>query len=258
MIDRLVDFNCDSQLKIAITGDSIVKGVGDDQRHTGGYVKRLINRFSNGTFANLGVPGSFSGALYRSYRRLLASPIVGPTKQKLSAADQIVIDIGRNDYFLEKPAAQTVRNIKRLSSFLRNYVRKESGIAPLVTIATLLPTTRDFQREFIDEVNQMLLVSGLPTYLRFDLIDPLNISDDGIHPTPDGYKFIADVYENYLRGESDRRMSDQRPDSDKDGIYDLFEVRRFGTDAANADTDGDGKSDGKEVFVLSTNPLAAD
>lgn len=257
-IDRLVDFNCDQRLKVSITGDSIVKGVGDDEKHTGGYVKRLINRFKAGTFGNLGVGGTYSGTLYRSYRRLLASAVVGPTKNKLNFADHIVIDVGRNDYFLEEPAAKTVRNIDRLQSLLRNYVRKQSGVTPLVTIVTLLPTTRDYQREFIDDVNRILLASDLPVYLRLDQIDPLTISEDGIHPSPEGYKLIADIFEDYLRDMANQRMISLRNDLDQDDVFDLFETRLFNTDPSLADTDQDGKSDGLELFTTHSDPLVAD
>lgn len=36
-------------------------------------------------------------------------------------------------------------------------------------------------------------------------------------------------------------------DSDKDGLSDWYEINVYRTDPKNADTDGDGKSDGKEI-----------
>ena len=46
-------------------------------------------------------------------------------------------------------------------------------------------------------------------------------------------------------------------DSDGDGLYDEDEQYIYGTDAFAYDTDGDGSSDGEEVFY-GTDPLAAD
>ncbi len=46
-------------------------------------------------------------------------------------------------------------------------------------------------------------------------------------------------------------------DTDSDGIIDVDEAR-YGTDTLNWDTDGDELSDGDEVLIWKTNPLAAD
>jgi hypothetical protein len=45
-----------------------------------------------------------------------------------------------------------------------------------------------------------------------------------------------------------------RPDSDDDGLYDDDELNVYGTDPWAWDTDGDGSSDGEEVYY-GTNPL---
>lgn len=47
-------------------------------------------------------------------------------------------------------------------------------------------------------------------------------------------------------------------DSDGDGLTDGMEVRRFKTDPLTKDTDGDGLSDGDEVKIYGTNPLDDD
>jgi outer membrane protein OmpA-like peptidoglycan-associated protein/opacity protein-like surface antigen len=48
------------------------------------------------------------------------------------------------------------------------------------------------------------------------------------------------------------------PDTDKDGLSDFDEVRKFKTDPLNPDTDYDGLKDGVEVFSYKTNPTLRD
>ena len=49
-------------------------------------------------------------------------------------------------------------------------------------------------------------------------------------------------------------MKRLRPDSDFDGIPNIFESR-YGTDPLIPDSDNDGKLDGYEVFESKTDPL---
>jgi len=49
-IGELIDYNCDGEHRIAITGDSIAYGItgqheGEDDNYSGGYVERLAERF---------------------------------------------------------------------------------------------------------------------------------------------------------------------------------------------------------------------
>ena len=48
------------------------------------------------------------------------------------------------------------------------------------------------------------------------------------------------------------------PDTDNDGIPDMFETDLFHTDPNHPDTDGDGLPDGYEVYTLGTDPLKQD
>ncbi len=56
---------------------------------------------------------------------------------------------------------------------------------------------------------------------------------------------------------NDKILFGEAVDSDKDGLDDVRE-KELGTDPYNADTDGDGLSDGDEVIIWKTNPLNAD
>lgn len=56
---------------------------------------------------------------------------------------------------------------------------------------------------------------------------------------------------------NDKILFGEVVDSDKDGLDDVRE-KELGTDPYNADTDGDGLSDGDEVIIWKTNPLNPD
>ena len=258
-IEGLIDFDCDQKLKIAFTGDSIVAGVGDIKSETGGgYVERITTDLPDASVQNLGVPGITSGQLFRAFKKNLAKTPPGPTRLKSEDADYYIVDVGRNDYWSKTPPAMTVRNIKRLIKLLKTELIAVDGSGPLFAVATLLPTRRGFQRPFIDAVNSELLKlrgSSLPTYVQFNAIDVALISSDGLHPTSAGYDAMAPIVLKYIKRNAQSQARKLRPDTDNDGVYDLFETKRFGTDPKNADTDGDGKSDGEELFTLFTDPL---
>ena len=186
---------------------------------------------------------------------------MGTTKRKLANSDYLLIDVGRNDYFLQQEPGITVRNIVRLVRYLRNYLRKTAEADPVVAVATLLPTNRAYQKPFIDEVNRLLLKfrgPSLPVYLRFDGISNNLLGADGLHPTSAGYEAMTSVAAGFLDSTAQELAKRKREDRDNDGIYDRFETVRFHTSIKRADTDGDGLLDGAELFQYKTNPLSAD
>lgn len=263
---RMVDFNCDQQYKVAVVGDSIVRGVdGDNPDHfnegDGGYVARLQAQ-TGYTFANIGVKGIRSDQLLRDFRRNIDKRL---TSRLLRQADIVIIDVGRNDFWnspLEQITLPTVRNIKRIVSFLkRKYRERDSGVVPYFMVATLIPTTRTNIREldlqlFVDDLNDNLRrfkSHGLPVELLFDeAFDTSILGVDQLHPNPAGYQRIADYIEHDLRNRVNKILRKQRKDLDRDGIYDMFE-QWFQMDPTNPDTNGDGILDGKEVFSPNQN-----
>src|SRR4051812_23987842 len=70
LVSGLVDNNCDQTVKVAVLGDSIVRGVGEivNGRY-GGYVYRLQARFTDADFINLGISGQTSHELYARLAR---------------------------------------------------------------------------------------------------------------------------------------------------------------------------------------------
>ena len=261
-IHGLVDMNCDRVLKIAVTGDSIVRGRGDPKitGSTGGYVRILSSSYRDAIVENLGVAGTTSRSLYRAF--LANTPRQRKTWEKIKDADYFMIEVGTNDFWDGDPPAKTIRNIGRIEQYLKTYSKKNFGSAPLVFSSTLPPTSRGFQAPFIASVNELLL---LPVYkeklnvlVSFDQLSTEILSADGLHPNLIGYRQMARIVAQVLRGPVQTQAILSRPDRDGDGVYDEFETIKFGTSLQEYDSDHDALSDGEELFEFGTDPLKAD
>ncbi len=262
LIGGQVDYNCDEMHRVVVIGDSIVKGIGDQDNHNrGGYVLRLQKKFKKSVFVNLGKPGYSTDRLYSEIKSKLTKRGNNYIKTGLKGADIIFVDAGRNDFFEEIEPGMTVRNLERIVGLLKENFIDNNEIVPIIKVATLLPTTRGFQRSFISDVNTLLLQfssDNLPVRLFFNLFNEDVLSNDGIHPYSKGYKTIANYLSKVLKGSLKEESLKNRADDDNDGIYDIFEREKFGTSPKKADTDEDGFVDGEEVFNLGTDPLVPD
>ncbi len=262
LIRKIPDFNCDKKLTISVLGDSLVYGIGDtDNNNRGGYVLRTAKRLRFARVLNLGVSGMRAVELLPGLKREFRHP--GSSKQvaALRESDIVVLDLGRNDRWLFGAPAATYRNLREIRSVIEKNVKKLKGASPLVVTAVMMLPNRGSQGPWMKELDRLILKGSTlhaPADLRFDLVDKHLLQPGGIHPTSKGYAAISQVLVTYITKKLPKRMKKLRPDADKDGVYDLFEKARFGTDPANRDTDGDGKSDGKEIFSLRSDPLAAD
>ncbi len=255
LIDGMVDFNCDGQIRIGITGDSIVKGVGDEKGL--GYPGRLAKKILSAAFENIGVSGTTPRRLRRLFIRNLPKGKV--TTEKSSDLDYLIIEVGTNSYWDEEPASLTVRDIKRLKKTLEEKLEEMFSVAPLIFVSTLPPVRRDYQQPFIDQVNQLLLKKKkkLNVRIRFDKLPVNIISDDNLHPNAKGYARITKIVKRKVLKLFPKKASSLRSDLDNDNLYDEVEPARFGTDPTLTDTDGDSVSDGDEIFVFETDPLTA-
>jgi len=104
-----------------------------------------------------------------------------------------------------------------------------------------LVTAHNRGRVFIQARNEGLLAS-----IQIDVLIPNDADGDG----------LSDEYEQ-ANGLNPNDPSDAGQDNDGDGLTNLNEFE-LGTNVNNADTDGDGLSDGEEVNSTSTNALFAD
>jgi lysophospholipase L1-like esterase len=250
LVEGLPDYNCDGKAAIVVLGDSLVSGVGDTKNgNQGGYVLRTQTRFPGASVVNQGVPGLRTETLLKNLRRAFANITTSKLGQDLLAADLVVLDLGRNDRWSFGPPAATLRNLKRLRQSIQSSVPRNGGVAPLVVTAVLMSPNRGSQSPWVKELDALIEKSHSTEYpadLRFDLVSKRLLQPDNIHPTSKGYAAMAKVFISYLLNNYPDHVAILREDLDNDGLYDMFEASKFGTDPTNPDTDGDGIKDGKD------------
>lgn len=256
------DYNCDGRVKITFLGDSLVFGIGDTKNgNKGGYVLRVTSKLPNVEIASHGVAGQRTKELLNLLRDTFDKNKKPEIREDLLDADVVILDLGRNDRWLFGRPSDAYRNIKRATTKILTEVEAVTGIPPLVVKAVIMLPNRGSQGPWVKELDKLIFKSNSPGYpadLRFDLVSKRLLSSDQIHPTSKGYDALAKAFLTYAKDKLPKKMAALRPDSDDDGIEDLFESSKFGTNPSLADSDGDLRSDGDEIFLSFTNPLVAD
>ncbi len=249
-VGRLADFNCDGKAVVVVIGDSLVFGVGDTKNNNqGGYVLRAQERLPLVDFVNQGVPGLRTLPMITRIRKAFDKGAESPLASKLLEADLVVLDVGRNDRWLFGLPEATLRNIKRARQMITSKVVEQGATAPLVVTSVLMYPNRGSQGPWVKELDELILQSDSDEYpadLRFDQVSKRLLSPDNVHPTSKGYTAMAEVFIKYLLDDYKEHATRLRTDADNDGLYDLFERSKFGTDPTNPDTDGDGIKDGQD------------
>ncbi len=250
-VAKLPDFNCDGEARVVVLGDSLAFGFGDTVNdNRGGYVLRAQRAFPDATFSNFGVQGLQTLDLILDIERAFDGRGDSELANALVKADAVVLDVGRNDRWLFGLPAATNRNLKRASALIKKHVTKVTDTSPLVITAVIMYPNRGSQGPWVKELDALILKSSTtanPADLRFDLVSKRLLSGDQVHPTSKGYQAITAVFVKYLKKNYPKYAALLRPDADEDGLYDVFESSKFGTDPTNSDTDGDGIPDGKEA-----------
>jgi lysophospholipase L1-like esterase len=253
-VGRIPDFNCDSSANIVVIGDSLVYGYGDTTNgNRGGYVLRAQARLPEATVHNFGILGLKTREMLTNLEQAFKGTGDASLAEALVKADIVVLDVGRNDRWLFGLPSAALRNLKRARSLITTKVSALTGSSPLVVMAVMMYPNRGSQGPWMKELDELILKSNTPTTpadLRFDLVSKRLLSSDQIHPTPKGYKAISDVFVKYILRSYPRHTKELRVDTDRDGLYDIFEESRFGTDPTNPDTDGDGILDGDETNIV--------
>ncbi len=251
-VGRIADFNCDGLATVVVIGDSLVYGFGDSTNNNrGGYVLRAQARLPEATIHNFGILGLKTREMLTNLDRAFRGTGDASLADALVRADLVVLDVGRNDRWLFGLPSAALRNLKRAGSLIRTKVAALTGASPLVVTAVMMYPNRGSQGPWMKELDALILKSHsteTPADLRFDLVSKRLLSADQIHPTPKGYKALADVFVKYILRRYPRHAKELRADADKDGLYDIFEPSRFGTDPTKPDTDGDGILDGDERY----------
>lgn len=261
-ISGIPDFNCDGEIVVSVIGDSLVYGTGDTKNNgKGGYVLRAAKKLPNVTFDNLGIAGLHTATLASIINKAFSSSKFSNFKKSLLKADYVILDLGRNDRWDFGEPATTLARLKAIRTSIRKKVASEGNVTPYVVLSVLMLPNRGSQGPWVKVLDKLILDSDSnanPADLRFDLVSKRLLSTDQIHPTSKGYDALSRQFTKYLTNVMTDRVLLQRKDEDDDGIFDTFETSKFGTDSTKKDTDGDGKSDGFEVFTSETNPLVAD
>ena len=272
-IGGYLDFNCDGVLKIAALGDSIVSGRGDTENgERGGYVLRLQQALTKKKLAaqilGAGFPGIGTGDLIARMKQEQAGARRKPITKALRDADLVVIDIGRNDWWLDAAPSLVARNVKRIAR-LAEQMGGVPGMPPVVVIAKLIPNERldrrnnVTQQAYVGYVNAALTrlnQARYPVAVPFDRMPPFGSLQDpprpdaGVHPTSAGYQMLTGLLLEFLQTNAQELMETRRPDEDKDNVFNLCETRTFRTNPLNPDSDGDTYSDGEEVYILFSDP----
>lgn len=244
---KVPDLNGDCRVTVSVLGDSFVEGVGDNI--AGGYVSRIQKKMPNIVFNQLGKRGLEAVGLLRKLRREIGSAS-SSWWQGLENSDVIFIDIGRNDRWLFGKPQSTARLIWRIRELIRREVELRDGHSPLVVIGLLMLPNRGSQGPWVKELNRVLLsrhTKANPANLRFDLVSKTLLTDDNLHPSPDGHESLSSTLRRYIRKYGGRYSRHLFIDSDGDGLADSAEETRWATDPLNPDTDGDSQWDGEQL-----------
>lgn len=247
------DFNCDGQFVVSVVGDSLVYGTEDTENHgKGGYVLRAEELLKGATVNSFGYPGITTDALRTKIERTFKRKRNRRLAEGLIVSDLIILDVGRNDEWSQS-YTETASALKKLRVEIEDRVIKETGSKPLVVTAVLMVTRTLKKAAWISQLNRYISGSNsrtAPSDLRFDSVPYQYCGSDRIHPTSKGYEKLAQVLVKYVAVSYPVHVKALRKDRDEDGLYDIFERSRFGTDLNNPDTDGDGVSDGDDSSPL--------
>jgi len=246
---KLLDLNGDCKVVGVVVGDSFSAGVGDNPQD-GGFVMRAGRLLPKIELLRMGFQGLETLDLLQKIDKELNADSTTPFKRALERADFVVLDLGRNDRWNFGEPEASARNMWRIQKVLRRKISQLSGVPPVIVTSILMLPNRGSQGPWVAKFNEIVAShtsSRFPADLRFDLVSKRLIGSDQLHPAPEGHAALADVLVHYIRKALPFYLGSGFVDEDGDWLYDGIELEKWGTDADNFDTDGDGIGDGIEV-----------
>lgn len=242
-VEAFPDFYCNGDAyRVAFFGDSITVGAKWDYSNMSngskGYVGRFAKHHPSMIIENHGNGGEDTNQGKRRLSSLL--------RNRIGRYRIIHISEGVNDYYnFPRSAAKT-------KSSLISMVRIVSNAGAVPVLSNLAPNRRRGQSGFVASVNRLL--NGVADVDFYSLGSSVPSAKDGLHPNGPGYDRMFEVANQQIWNKARSR----RPkDTDGDGVYDFVEQQR-GLNLYSPDSDGDGASDGEELYVYGTNPFSSD
>jgi lysophospholipase L1-like esterase len=190
-------------MKIGVWGDSITYGEGD--KGDLGWVGRLdfyLKTNKKGEAQNFGIPGETTLGLIGRFQ--LEVQILKP--------DIIIFAIGINDSVYNKIKDENRVSIERFGRNVSLLVSEAKRFTDIIYIIGL--TKVDEEKINKDEYEEILLNTEIQKYNEelqklceieslifvnmFDVLDPQNDLDDGLHPNDLGYEKMFEVIQNIL------------------------------------------------------------
>lgn len=180
-------------------GDSITFGEGDSIK--GGWVKRLEIKWKNLDIKliNKGINGEHLVLFQKRYSQELL---------EITPQDHLIFNYGTND--LAKFNGNYLVNIKRFEIIYREIIALTLQKNNLISIGTILPisnhsegikTWYGFTRRNENILKYNAVIRNLATEFQLNLIDWYDdfsmlkdelLSEDGLHPNPEGYQWLCD------------------------------------------------------------------
>jgi lysophospholipase L1-like esterase len=246
---KLTDINGDCRVVGTVIGDSFAAGYGDTP-DVGGYVDRVAAKLKKLKLINYGIPGLKTTQLLDKVTKELVKRPKTLFGQAVLASDFIILDLGRNDRWDYGAPEASARNLWRIRDLIQQKAFRITGTKPVVVIAVLMLPNRGAQGPWVSDLNRVLYsrhTFKTPADLRFDLVSKRLLTEDQLHPSPEGHQAIAQVLKDYFDRKLAKYLRSAWIDTDKDQLADKAEVNHWLTDPTLFDTDGDGRGDGRQM-----------
>ncbi len=177
--------------RVLVIGDSIVAGQGDTDEFKG--LSGRLNRGGTLHVETIGLPGATTKGLSMFVQHQLSRN--SQLRSKVMDADVIILSSGLNDFWSESGPKRTASNLRRLIKTLRCATQDSEKKPKKFAITTLAPTTLPAQFSWSGTVNtQIVQFPSEEVFVgpRLHELPKSLLGEDGIHPSPEGYAWIAE------------------------------------------------------------------